>query len=122
MPRETKVELEAKEAREQDERQIDYSKAYPVRLMFELGRASKHMMDIYVKDGKFIVVCRHDDSERLELSYRICPMDWYDPIESLHGYLNELDAEKAEADRKAILRSQALSKLTKEEKEELGLL
>lgn len=116
---EKRAEMEALEAA----RQAEEAQEYLPRLMVALERATKeHNYELTVKDGMFVANDRDTRgwNENLRLAPNYSRVD-FDNLTSLEWDLQMKDEEKAEARRRAEVRANALSKLTKEEKELLGL-
>ncbi len=121
MARETKAERLAREAAEKLAQQAAQAATYPQRLMAMLERATKANFELTVKDGEFLLSDRDDRSA----GWTVLTMIWGTENE---GELQELDwrleiKEEAEreAQRRMLVRNQALNKLTQEERELLGL-
>ena len=116
---EKRAEMEALEAA----RQAEEAQEYLPRLMAALERATKeHNYELMVKDGMFVANDRDTRgwNEHLRLAPNYSRVD-FDNLTSLEWDLQMKDEEKAEAQRRAEVRANALNKLTKEEKELLGL-
>ncbi len=121
MARETKAERLAREAAVKLAQQATQAATYPQRLMAMLERATKANFELTVKDGEFLLNDRDDRSA----GWTVLTMIWGTENE---GELQELDwrleiKEEAEreAQRRMLVRNQALNKLTQEERELLGL-
>jgi hypothetical protein len=116
---EKRAEMEALEAA----RQAREAQEYLPRLMAALERATNdHNYELLVRDGMFVVNDRDTRgwNELRSLSPNYSRVD-FDNLTSLEWDLQMKDEEKAEARRRAEVRANALSKLTSEEKELLGL-
>ena len=123
MARETKAEREARVARENEEYQAQQLAEWPARLMRNLERATGHAMEMTVVKGLFQVAWYDSYNDREVAQFKLTPdcyQDW-SAMESLEWALDTADRREEEARRKAALRQSALSKLSKEEREELGL-
>jgi len=121
MARETKAERLAREAAEKLAQQAALAATYPQRLMTMLERAQKVSFELKVKDGEFLLEDRDDRSAgytALTLTYNyeaevaINELDWRVEMKE--------EAER-EAQRRVMVRNQALNKLSLEEREILGL-
>lgn len=124
---------EAVERRVQQERErlTQLAKEYPERLMKNLARATKLYFTLRVEDNEFVVsgLNEYNDevTHRLVLEPRNNELvslffaDDLDRMESFEYFLNDAEFRAAEAERKSRLRTEALAKLSKEEREVLGL-
>jgi hypothetical protein len=124
---------EAVERRVQQERErlTQLAKEYPERLMKNLARATKLYFTLRVEDNEFVVsgLNEYNDevTHRLVLEPRNNELvslffaDDLDRMESFEYFLNDAEYRAAEAERKSRLRTEALAKLSKEEREVLGL-
>lgn len=123
MARETKVEREAREQAERHAQEQEAMAIYPINLMLALERACKHGWDLAVENGKFVVGFYDDYNDRctLELPPTMTVYDSWSPLDRLESELHSADLREAEYARKAALRQSAIAKLSKEEREELGL-
>lgn len=123
MARETKAEREARVERENAEYHAAQVAAWPKRLMENLERATMHGWEVSVKAGKFEVSFydSYNDRETKRFNYTASEYNDWDSMERLEWELDSADRREEEATRKANLRAAALSKLSKEEREELGL-
>ena len=126
MARETKAERLAREAREREERMEAERSAYPLRLMNLLERVSAEpTLTLTVKDGFFNVEDRND---RYRSDYFLS-YSWSEggqvALEDLTYKVDELEAERAEAERRYAVKKEAERKvrelLSEEERELLGL-
>lgn len=119
MARETKAQREAREATEAAARRHQETHEYFPKLMEVLERATKNDMELSVVSGHFHVR-RPGEGDAWAF-----PTEHTDVASNLLWELNyELDLreeEKREEERRYLVRVQALAKLTKEEKELLGL-
>ena len=121
MARETRAQREAREEAEREAYEAELARTYPQRLMAMLERAANQNFELTVSNGRFVLEDRDDRRDRtveLSLEYN------RENQEALHelDWRVELKEERArEAERRAELRRAALSKLTAEEREELGL-
>lgn len=126
MARETVAQRNARLEAERLERMLKEQEAYPARLMAVLERVSNEpRFELTVKNGFFTVEDRDAryDSE-YELSY-----SWskhaQETLDSLTWKLEEVEAERAEAQRRVAVKKEAERKarelFTDEERELLGL-
>ena len=126
MARETKAERLAREAQEREERLEAERLAYPLRLMNLLERVSAEpTLTLTVKDGRFNVEDRND---RYRSDYFLT-YAWSEgaqvALEELTYQVDDLEAERAEAERRYQVKKEAERKvrelLSDEERELLGL-
>jgi hypothetical protein len=119
MARETKAQREARVANEKLRNEQELSKSYHKRLMTALGEATKERWGIHVVDSKF---CVYVDVEGITFELGL---DWTCMNEyTLSDFQFQVDMAqnaRAEEQRKADLRKNALAKLTQEERELLNL-
>ena len=126
MARETKAERLARESREREERMEAERLAYPLRLMNLLERVSAEpTLTLTVTDGRFNVEDRND---RYRSDYFLT-YAWSEgaqvALDDLTYKVDELEAERAEAERRYAVKKEAERKvremLNDEERELLGL-
>lgn len=121
MARKTKSELLAEREEEYQARLVVAKATYVERMMSVLERATNENFDLKVSDGQFLV---DDRDERRSAYHRVQPV-WSETADmdlySLEVCVELKEEKRLEAERKANLRSSALSKLTEEEREALGL-
>lgn len=120
------VARETQRLREQEEALA----AWPERLMKNLERSSKQYWDIAVQNNRFVVAAKDSWGDLDEQRFGLIPTgrfemwnqdnDWY-AMDELERMLDHAEAEQREQERKAAIRQGAIAKLTKEEREELGL-
>lgn len=126
MARETKAERLERETREREERMEAERSAYPLRLMNLLERVSAEpTLTLTVKNGYFNVEDRNDRYRNdYVLAYSYSP-DANDVLEDLTYKVDELEAERVEANRRYEVKKEAERKvrelLSEEERELLGL-
>ena len=126
MARETKAERLAREAREREERMEAERLAYPLRLMNLLERVSAEpTLTLTVANGFFNVEDRNDRYRNdYVLSYSYSP-DANTVLDDLTYKVDDLEAERAEAERRYAVKKEAERKvrelLSEEERELLGL-
>ena len=123
MARETKAERLAREAAEQAAYEAAQAATYPERLMAALEEATtKNNYELKVRDGLFELRDR-DSSDydlALTLTYQYNTHS-QSALEDLEWDLRGKAQERAEAERRYQVRQAALNKLSKEERELLGL-
>jgi hypothetical protein len=125
MARRTAAERQAEAARMQElsEQALAAQEAaeYPTRMMALLERASDVGFLVTVDKQQFVV---QDLSNRYGVEFRFglqYDRNSMDVLDSLEFDVGGVEAERAEQRRLAELRNAALSKLTKEEREALGV-
>jgi hypothetical protein len=117
MARETKAERLAREAAELEKRVELAKSTYTERMMAVLERATKMNFEIEVKDAKFVL----SDRDNRYTTFYVLPA-WTEFADtSLWELEYHVEDKEAEAERRANLRKEALSKLSEEEREVLGL-
>jgi hypothetical protein len=121
MARKTKAEMAAAREAAEAARRLSEAEAYPSKLMAALEEATtENNYELEVRNGMFSL--RDRDSSDLTLSLTLSYTEnSFDALESLEWDLNSKAEERAERERRANLRSTALNKLSKEEREALGL-
>jgi hypothetical protein len=121
MARETKAERLAREAAERAAYEAEVAATYPERLMAMLERAQNVDFDLTVRNGLFVLV-NHDAwrGEKVELSLEFS-WDNENALDSLHRNVESKEAAREEVRRRAAMKETALSKLTAEERQVLGL-
>lgn len=117
MARKTKEQLAAERQAWEAANQALARDKYPSRLMAALERLSNLGGTIFVRDGFFNVKTSYDT---YDLAYHYEAV-YDDALYELEYDLNREEARVAEAERKAALYKTALNKLTKEEREILGV-
>ncbi len=121
MAKETKLMRKHRQAEEQLARVEAERTNYLPRLMLALEAATKLGFSIEVKEGKFVVFNKagcYSNPSNLSVKYS---EDEQVMLESLEWEVDATVKEKAEADRKFLVKQVALAKLSKEERELLGL-
>ncbi len=120
MARETKAERLAREAAELEKRVELAKSTYTERMMAVLERATKMNFEIEVKDAKFVL----SDRDNRYTTFYVLPA-WTEFADTslweLEYNVEDKEAKHAEAERRANVRKEALSKLSEEEREVLGL-
>lgn len=124
MARETAVERRAREAQEARQAQAAWRQALPMRVLEDMARA--HMLGVqswvcYTKD-MIIVFFQSVDSDIGEYTVTIgpetCTAEWEYTVGSM---LDQVQIQLDQKLRQEEMRKHALSKLTTEEREALGL-
>lgn len=121
MPRETKAQRIYREAQEKKELKLSRQAEYPTMLMDLLERALKVDFVMTVSEGKFMLVNQAEPRERVSLPYEYS-QDSYLELRRLETHVCYAECVRAEEQRVLKLRTDALNKLTLEERELLGLL
>jgi hypothetical protein len=122
MARKTKAELAAEREAVEAERRSQEKMAYPTRLMMALEEATtKNDYELEVRNGMFSLRDRNSRSD-LTLSLTLAYTEnSFNALETLEYDLEQAADERAEAERRYAMKQAALTKLTKEERELLGL-
>jgi antitoxin component of MazEF toxin-antitoxin module len=121
MARETKAERLAREAAERAAYEAELAATYPERLMDMLKRATQSNFELAVREGKFVLEDRDDRRDRtveLTLTYS---KENQEALHELEWRVDMKEEAERDAERKAQLRLTALNKLSREERELLGL-
>lgn len=125
MARETKAQKQARMQHEADQLRMKQVSEYSARLMSALEESAKFNFELTVKDGKFVVVDRDRSRANWTTDAVELTMDWSDEtqmqLENLEFRVGMKAMVAAEAERVRLLKQNALNKLTKEEREALGL-
>lgn len=120
MPRKTKQE-KFREWEEMRLAQFEQDKvAYFPSLMQALEKSAEENFALSVKNSKFVVYDRNDPRDEYTLSSEYSEKD-FQVLLDFEAAVYSRQVARQEADRKWMLRTQALSKLTKEEREVLDL-
>lgn len=121
MARKTKAELAAEREAEQAQRVAVAKATYTERMMAVLERSVRENFELTVSNGKFVV---EDRDDRYAAAFFLNPV-WTETADmdlySLEVSVELKEEASAELVRKAQVRATALAKLSKEEREELGL-
>ena len=117
MARETKAQPIARQQQETFLQEQELSKSYHKRLMTVLEAATREGCGIGVIDGKFSV---YTEGITLELGLDWTCMNEY-ALSDLQFQISISENVRAEERRKDLVRTNALQKLTKEERDLLGL-
>jgi hypothetical protein len=121
MARETKAERLVREELERAAYEAEMAATYPQRLMAMLERATKQNFELEVREGKFVLTDRDDHFDRvveLTLTYST---ENQEGLHELDWRVDMKEEAEREAARKAAVKQAALAKLSKEERELLGL-
>ena len=121
MPRETKAEKLARVKAEQEQHQRELAEAYPQIIWKLAERACKAGFTLTVENGLFVF---EDTNDRYYTKYTISlefNTDNYLNYEEFDYKVSEKEWERQEEERKHQLRTIALTKLTQEEREVLGI-
>lgn len=119
MARETAAQRNARQEAERQARQEALQADYPALLLDTLERATKLTYELTVKDSMFVV--REWNSNATWAMTPLYSEDSQDALESLVYDVESEEEKRAEAERRYAAKQTALSKLTKEERELLGL-
>lgn len=121
MPRETAMQRNARLEAERANREALSRATYMSRVMGVLERATKANFELEVKDEQFVL---EDRDDRRGGTYRF-PAQWSteadNALANLEWEVEHKEEAEREAARRAQVRAQALSKLSAEERELLGL-
>ena len=121
MARETKAQRLEREAAERAAYEAEMAATYPQRLMAMLERATKVNFELEVRDGKFHLEDRDDRRDRaveLTLTYS---KENQEALHELDWRVDTKEEREREEQRRYQVRQAALSKLSQEERELLGL-
>lgn len=118
---ETRAERLARMAAEQAAYEAEQTQTYPARLMAMLERAQKVNFELTVKDANFLLVDRDDRRDRTVVLTLTYDRENQEALHELDWRVDIKEEAAREAERKANLRATALNKLSKEEREALGL-
>jgi hypothetical protein len=121
MAKETRAQRMEREAAEQAQRLAVARDTFPQRLMLVLERAVNANFELSVVESKFVV---YDTDERNADRFFVEPtysLDNDQALESLEFEVHYKLDQMAEAQRRFEAKQAALNKLTKEERELLGL-
>jgi hypothetical protein len=121
MARETKAERLAREAAEAAAFAAEQAATYPQRLMAMLERATKANFELAISEAMFFLEDRDDRRDRtiaLTLTYSKANEE---ALQSLDWRVELKEEAEREALRRVTARNAALAKLSKEEREILGL-
>jgi hypothetical protein len=122
MARETKAERLAREAAEKLAQQAAQAATYPQRLMALLERAQNVSFELKVKDGEFLLEDRDDRRDRTIALTLTLSVDNEEALQALDWRVELKEEAEREAQRRVLVRNQALNKLSLEEREILGLI
>lgn len=121
MARETKAECEVRLLKEEMDRTTLAKSTYVQRMMATLQRATDENFELEVSEySKFLVTDRDDR----DVWFHVEPVyskEADEALQELEWSVQWKEERTAEANRKMLVRNQALAKLSKEEKDLLGL-
>lgn len=124
MARETKAERLAREAAEQEEMVLQLTKEYPLKLMRVLSRAHHFEYEVVpVATASwmgFSVLHLHRKDDGFRVGYNFS-LENDNVLDEMTWTLDYVEEKELEEKRKRDVRSAALSKLSAEERELLGL-
>lgn len=119
MARKTKAEFAAEAEAYRARLEAEKASDYPIMLMTAIERSASVNYELTVKDAKFLVRDRNSNARWiLSLTYTY---DDYEVLEQMIWDIEHEEAEIAERERKYKAKQEALAKLTKEERELLGV-
>ena len=121
MARETKAERLAREATESAVFEAEQAATYPERLMALLERATKANFELEVREAMFFLQDRdnrRNQTVALTLTYSKANEE---ALQGLDWRVELKEEAEREAQRRVMVRNQALNKLSLEEREILGL-
>ena len=125
MPRETATQRRARQSREARESQEDWARTLPMKVLQDMARARKLGVQVTVDSQEhepWVHVSFMDDQEDCCVvkvgNAEQCTPSWAYGVTSL---LDSVQARHDAAFRKEMLRKSALEKLSKEEREALGI-
>jgi hypothetical protein len=121
MARETKAERQARQLAERQIMENVAAATYPDRLMAMLERAPNANWELSVKENKFILTDRDESWASVFELTLVYSQKNQDTLNELEWRVEAKEAEVREAARRYQVKQTALSKLTQEEKELLGL-
>ena len=125
MPRETKAQRLERQAKEMAEKQAEEKESFFPRLMHFLERASNVKMKITVYDGKFVVTDGTDgdycSTKPISIGAEYNEENSI-ALDALQTKVHYTEASVQEEERIQKIKRDALTKLTLEEKEILGLI
>lgn len=119
MARETAAQRNARFDAERQARQEAMQADYPTLLLDTLERATKLNYELKVVEAKFVV--REWNTSATWAMTPLYTEDSQDALESLVYDVESEEEKRAEADRRYQAKQTALAKLTKEERDLLGL-
>lgn len=122
MARKTKAELAAEREAYEAARRAEQVAAYPAKLMAALEEATtENNYELTVKNGMFSLRDRDANTDlTLSLTMSYTENSW-NALESLEWDLEQYAEERANRERRYAVKQAALSKLSNEEREVLGL-
>ena len=120
MARETRAQREARWALEAEAQRKTNSNAYLSRLMELFEAASSESFELRVENARFVLLDFSNSNAKFSFAYAYDDDDWFE----LDRFEQELKYRKREREEQALrvaAKQAALAKLTKEERELLGL-
>lgn len=124
MAKETKFQREVRQAEERVAlvARVESERAnYLSRMMLALEAAVKCGFALEVKEGKFVLYDRNDRDHELTYLSVMYSESSQDKLSDFEWKVDCRSREEAEAERKFMVKQAALAKLSKEEKELLGV-
>ena len=121
MARETKAERLAREAQARAAEEQALKASYPHRLMFMLERATNQNYELLVRNGAFVLTDHDDPSDGTYALSLESDSASEGTLRALDWRLDLKEEAEREARRRVEVRNAALSKLSAEEREVLGL-
>ena len=121
MARETRAQRLEREAAEQAAYEAEQAATYPERLMEMLERATKVNFELAVLAGKFVLEDRDDRRDRAVVLTLTYSKENQEALHELDWRVDMKEEAERETARKAAVRQAALAKLSKEEREMLGV-
>ena len=121
MARETKAERLVREAMEREAYEAEMAATYPQRLMSMLERATKVNFELEVREGRFLLTDRDDRRDRVVELTLVYSKENQEGLHELDWRVDVKEEAEREAARRYAVKQAALAKLSKEEKELLGL-
>ena len=120
MARETRAQREARWALEAEGQRKANSSAYLPRLMALFESARSEQFELRVENARFVLVDFSRNNSKFSFAAEYNDDDWSE-LERLQAELNYRNKERLEQERRVAAKQAALAKLTKEERELLGL-
>ena len=120
MARETREQREARWAAEREEQRKANSSAYLPRLMVLLEAASSESFELRVENARFVLLDFSNSNAKFSFASAYNEDDWFE-LDRFEQELEYRKREREEQARRVAVKQAALAKLTKEERELLGL-
>ena len=121
MARETRAQRLEREAAERAAYEAVAAATYPERLMEMLERATKVNFELNVREGKFVLENRNARREPVVVLTPTYSAEGQEALHELEWCVEMKEEEEREAARKESVRQAALAKLSREEREMLGV-